>query len=52
MTRFIAKKRTALDGKVWWCVWDTKRNGWSTYLYHSRYKTKRDAEIAIKVSDF
>lgn len=40
--RFIPKKRTALDGKVWWCVWDNETNDWSNYLCHGKYKTKKD----------
>ena len=40
--RFIPKKRIALDGKVWWCVWDNETNAWSNYLCHSKYKTKKD----------
>ncbi len=45
--RFEPRKRTALDGKVWWCVYDTKENRWSTYLYHGKYRTKKDCIYAI-----
>lgn len=45
---FEARKRTALDGKEWWCVYNTKENKWSTFLYHGKYKTKKDCEYAIE----
>ena len=41
------RKRTALDGKVWWCVFDTYTWKWSTIVLFSRYKTKRDCQSAI-----
>lgn len=40
------RKRTALDGKVWWCVFDTDKMEWSTILF-GRYKLKRDCKYAI-----
>lgn len=49
--RFIPSKRTALDGKVWWCVYDTKRNCYSTYICHSKYKTKKRCQEAINYSN-
>ena len=45
--RFVPLKRTALDGKVWWCVWDEEKDQWSTYVCHGKYKTKREAQYAI-----
>ena len=45
---FIASKRTALDGKVWWCVWDTAENKWSTIILFGKYKLKRDCQYAIE----
>ena len=47
MKRFEPRKRTALDGRVWWCVFDNERNAWSTFLCHGRYKTRKAAEYAI-----
>lgn len=44
---FIPKKRTALDGKVWWCVYDTCENKFSTFTCFGRYRTKFDCQIAI-----
>ena len=41
------RKRTALDGKVWWCVFDTEAMKWSTLVCFTRYKTKRDCQFAI-----
>ena len=46
--RFEPRKRTALDGREWWCVFDTARQCWSTYLYHGKYKRKKDAVYAIE----
>lgn len=40
------RKRTALDGKVWWCVFDTDKMEWSTILF-DKYKLKRDCQYAI-----
>lgn len=45
--RFVAKQRIAFDGKSWWCVYDKQRKGWSTYLCHGKFKTKREAEWCI-----
>lgn len=47
MERFEARKRTALDGRVWWCVYDKERHAWSTFLCHGRYKTRKACEQAI-----
>lgn len=45
--RFIPEKRTAIDGKQWWCVYDTQRHCWSTYLCHGKYKTRKACQLAI-----
>lgn len=44
---FEARKRTAIDGKVWWCVFDLCAMKWSTLWCFGRYKTKRECQIAI-----
>ena len=41
------RKRVALDGKTWWCVFDTDAWKWSTIVLFGRYKNKRDCQIAI-----
>ena len=42
--RFEPRRRTALDGRTWWCVWDNDRNGWSTFTHHAyRFKTRKSA---------
>ena len=46
--RFVAEKRTALDGRAWWCIYDTERHEWSKYTFHGIYKTRRAANIAIE----
>lgn len=46
--RFQPVKRTALDGKTWWVVWDNKENQYCTlYNLSGRYKTKRACQFAI-----
>ena len=34
------RKRTALDGKVWWCVFDTSAWKWSTLWCFGKYKSE------------
>jgi len=41
------RKRTAIDGKTWWCVFDTETLKYSTLLCLGKYKTKRDCQYAI-----
>lgn len=45
--RFIPQKRTALDGRVWYCAFDTERNMFSPYTCHGRYKTKEECQFNI-----
>ena len=42
-----ARQRTALDGKIWWCVFDTDSMKWSTMTIFTKYKTKRACQEAI-----
>lgn len=49
--RFIPQKRIALDGRQWWCVYDTQRHGWSTYLCHGKYRTRKACQYAIDHAD-
>ena len=48
--RFIPQKRIALDGKIWWCVYDMKRKSFSTYTCHGKYTTKTNCQLAIDFS--
>ena len=48
MIRFSTRKRTALDGRSWWCVFDNKENKFSTYTCFGKYKTKTACEKAIQ----
>lgn len=41
------RKRTALDNKVWWCVFDTDSMKWSNLVCFGKYKTKYDCQYAI-----
>ena len=45
--RFTAIKRTALDGRIWWVVWDSKYKKYSTLYYFGKYTTKKACQIAI-----
>lgn len=45
--RFVPRKRTALDGRVWWCVYDTQEHDWSGYSCFGKYKTKKRCQFAI-----
>lgn len=42
--RFVAAKRTALDGKEWWCIFDNEKN---EYVCGSKYKKKLECEAEI-----
>lgn len=42
-----ARKRTALDGKSYWCVFDTYNNKWSTLVCFEKYKTKKTCQFFI-----
>ena len=44
---FEPRKRTALDGRVWWCVYDTDAHKWSTLLCFGKYSRRKDAQYAI-----
>lgn len=46
--KFEPRKRTGLDGKVWWEIWDAWENRWSTLVMHMcRFKTKKAAQFHI-----
>ena len=47
-TRFCPKKRTAIDGCVWWCIFDNQRNEWSKYIFHfGKFKTRKAAQLVV-----
>ena len=41
------RKRTALDGKSWWYVFDTEKMKWSTLTFFGKYKTKKACQYDI-----
>ena len=43
--RYSAEKRTALDGKVWWCIFDHKER---KYITGCRYKMRVECEGSIE----
>lgn len=45
--RLIPTKRTALDGIVWWVVFDTQTRRYSTRPCFGRYRRKKDCQWAI-----
>lgn len=48
MDRFKAVKRTAMDGKIWWVVWDKARKEYSALVCFGRYRRKKDCDHAIR----
>lgn len=49
--RFIPQKRIAVDGKQWWCAYDTQRHCWSTYTCHGKYRTRSACQLAIGIAN-
>lgn len=47
MTKLEPRKRTALDGRVWWCVFDTEKAKYSTSIFFGKYKQKKDCQLSI-----
>lgn len=47
MKRYEARKRTAIDGRVWWCVYDILENKYPSMLCFAKYRTKKECQIAI-----
>lgn len=41
------RKRTALDGKTYWCVFNTDAMKWSTLTCFGKYIRKKDCQLAI-----
>ena len=46
-SRFEPRQRTALDGKVWWVVYDRYKQEFSSLTCFRKYKTKKDCQWAI-----
>lgn len=44
---FEPRKRTAVDGKDWWCVYDPEQKKFSTLLCFGKYTTKKACQFAI-----
>lgn len=47
MSRFIPVKRTAIDRKTWWVVYDLVENKYSSLLCFGRYHTRKACQWAI-----
>lgn len=43
------RKRTALDGKIWWCVFDTEAGKYvnTSMFFSTKYKRKKDCQYDI-----
>lgn len=41
------RKRMALDGKTYWCVFNTDTMKWSTLTCFGKYTRKKDCQLAI-----
>lgn len=48
INKYEPRKRTAIDGKVWWVAFDTETQKYSTMLYHGKHKTKKECVDNIK----
>ena len=44
---FEPRQRIALDGKVWWMVYNRYKQEFSTLTCFGEYKTKKDCQLAI-----
>lgn len=47
MKRFIPRKRTAIDGAIWWCVYDNAKHEFSKLLCFGKYKRRKDCQQDI-----
>lgn len=45
-SRFGPSKRTAIDGKAWWCMYDYKDNAYVTWY---RFKTRKRALVQLAI---
>lgn len=45
--RFVPTKKHALDGRLWWVVFDKKECDYSTCIYFGKYRSKKDCQFAI-----
>ena len=52
MRRYEPRKRTAIDGRTYWCVYDTLENKYSSMLCFTKYRTKKECQIAIILAGF
>ena len=41
------RKRTAIDGEIWWVVYDTDLQKYSTLVCFGKYRTKSACQLAI-----
>ena len=41
------RKRTALDGKTWWCVFDIEHQTWSALTIFGKYRTRKACRLDI-----
>ena len=48
MKRFEPRKRTAIDGVIWWVVFDNALRKYSTLRCFGRYRRKKDCEADIR----
>lgn len=51
MKRFVPAKRAALDGRIWWVVYDNLTKDFSTYTCHGRYTKKYICQHMIDWGD-
>lgn len=47
MNIFKPVKRTAVDGRVWWVVYNVVDKDYSKIVYFGKYRTRKDCQYAI-----
>ena len=45
--RFVPSFIFSVDGKAWYCVYDTQEKRYSSLLCFGKYKTKKACQFAI-----
>ena len=45
---FEPRKRTALDGRVWWVPYNVTVNAWNTFTVWGKYRTRKACAFSIR----
>jgi len=47
LARFQPKRPDLMDGATWWYPYDTERRCFSTFLTHSKHRTRKECQYNI-----